>query len=85
MGIDIGKDGDETPTNNNPMSGGPVSNIPKKKPVTEIQTNEPVEIKQPVKQETQQTKLKQLKDLYDQGLITKNIYIERQRIILDGQ
>jgi hypothetical protein len=87
MGNDvrIGKERDETPTNNNPMSGGPVSNVPKKKPITEIQTNDPVEIKQPVKQETQQTKLKQLKDLYDQGLITKNIYIERQRVILDGQ
>jgi hypothetical protein len=87
MGNDvrIGKERDETPINNNPMGGGPTSNIPKKKPLAEIQSNDSAEIKQPVKNLTQQEKLKHLKDLYDQGLITKNIYIERQRVILDGQ
>jgi len=86
MGADtkIGKEKDEAPTNNNPMGGGPVSNTARKQPAAEVQINDVVEVKEPVKKETQQEKLKQVKDLYDKGLITKEIYIERQRKIMDG-
>jgi hypothetical protein len=80
----IGKEKDEAPTNNNPMGGGPVSNTARKQPAAEVQINDVVEVKEPVKKETQQEKLKQVKDLYDKGLITKEIYIERQRKIMDG-
>jgi hypothetical protein len=79
---------DNTPANTNPMGGGPVSTIPDKKEqlqptTTQAQNNDSIETKQVVKQ-TQQEKLKQVKDLYDKGLITKEIYIERQRKILEG-
>jgi len=88
MGTDtlVGTPRDNTPTNTNPIGGGPVSTIPAKKaiiqPAAQAQNNDPIETKQPVKQ-SQQDKLKQAKDLYDKGLITKEIYIERQRKILD--
>jgi hypothetical protein len=42
-----------------------------------------MDTKQPSKQQYQQEKLKQLKDLYEQSLISKEIYLERQRIILE--
>jgi len=86
MGTDsvIGTPRDNTPTNTNPMSGGPVSNVPNKQIETQLPKNIPAEIKEPIKKETQQEKLKQVKDLYDKGLITKEIYIERQRKIMDG-
>ena len=86
MGTDsvIGKPRDNTPTNTNPMGGGPVSNVPNKQIETQLPKNIPAEIKEPIKKETQQEKLKQVKDLYDKGLITKEIYIERQRKIMDG-
>ena len=89
MGADtkIGTPRDNAPTNTNPMGGGPVSTIPvKKEPVqstNQAQNNDPIETKQPVKQ-SQQEKLKQVKDLYDKGLITKEIYVERQRKILES-
>jgi hypothetical protein len=86
MGTDsvIGTPRDNTPTNTNPMGGGPVSNVPNKQIETQLPKNIPAEIKEPIKKETQQEKLKQVKDLYDKGLITKEIYIERQRKIMDG-
>ena len=49
-------------------------------PATQI--SDPVDTKTP--QQSQQEKLKQVKDLYDKGLITKEIYVERQRKILEG-
>ena len=88
MGTDtlIGTPRDNTPTNPNPLSG-PVSTIPTKKepvqPTPQSQNNDPIETKQPLKQ-SQQEKLKQAKDLYDKGLITKEIYVERQRKILES-
>ena len=33
---------------------------------------------------TKEQKLKELKQVHDQGLITENIFIERQRKILEG-
>jgi hypothetical protein len=90
MGSDtvIGTPRDNTPANPNPMGGGPVS-IPAKqdsKPAAvQTQNIDPVEPKQQGKVLTQQEKLKQLKDLYDKGLITKEVYTERQRLILEGK
>jgi hypothetical protein len=88
MGADtkIGTPRDTAPSNPNPMGGGPVSTQAKQesKPVVQNQTVETLELKQQPKPLSQQEKLKQVKDLYDKGLITKEIYIERQRKILES-
>lgn len=89
MGTDtlIGSPRDTTPSNPNPMGGGPVS-LPVKQELrvaTPAQNIDSSEIKQPAKPLTQQDKLKQVKDLYDKGLISKEIYVERQRLILEGK
>jgi hypothetical protein len=88
MGADthIASPKDNTPVNTSPLGGGPVSTdgTKKEQPHQSIQNQDSshVETKQAAKQ-TQQEKLKQVKDLYDKGLITKEIYIERQRKILE--
>lgn len=89
MGTDtlIGTPRDNTPSNPNPMGGGPVSTPLKQeaRSVSPAQAAENTESKQQVKILTQQEKLKQLKDLYDKGLISKDIYVERQRLILEAK
>ena len=90
MGTDtlIGTPRDNTPSNPNPMGGGPVSTPIKqesKPAVVQTQNIESVESKQQVKTLTQQEKLKQIKDLNDKGLISREVYLERQRLILEGK
>lgn len=89
MGTDtlIGTPRDNTPANPNPMGGGPVSTSIKQeaKPVVQNQVVETAESKQQIKALSQQEKLKQVKDLYDKGLISKEVYLERQRLILEGK
>ena len=89
MGTDtlIGTPRDNSPANPNPMSGGPVSTPLKQesKPVVQNQIVETVESKQQTKPLSQQEKLKQVKELYDKGLISKEVYLERQRLILEGK
>lgn len=88
MGADtkIGTPRDNTPSNPNPMGGGPVPTPAKQesKPVVQTQNIKSMDSKQSASPLSQQDRLKQIKDLYDKGLISKEIYIERQRLILEG-
>ena len=89
MGADsvIGAPKDNAAVSTNTMGTGSVTSAPNKQEKIRVgvQTQNPdlSDIKQPSKQQSQQEKLKQLKDLYEQNLITKEVYIERQRIILE--
>ena len=88
MGIDtvIGTPRDAA-TNTNIMGSSPASPTPSKqeknKTKLQVKNYDSVDTKQISNQQSQQEKLKQLKDLYNQNLISKDIYIERQRIILE--
>jgi hypothetical protein len=89
MGTDtvIGTPRDNTPANPNPMGGGPASTPTKqelKPAVVQTQNIDAAEPKQQAQPLSQQEKLKQVKDLYDKGLITKEIYVEKQRKILES-
>jgi len=89
MGIDsvIGTPRDNAVESTNTIGSGPISSTPNKKermkPETQGQNYDSIDTKQSTKKQSQQEKLKQLKDLYEQNLISKEIYIERQRIILE--
>lgn len=89
MGADsvIGTPKDNAAVSTNTIGTSSVTSTPNKqeKIRTEVQgqNSDSADTKQPSKQQFQQEKLKQLKDLYEQNLITKEIYIERQRIILE--
>ena len=89
MGIDsvIGTPRDNAVESTNTIGSGPISSMPNKKegmkPEAQGQKYDSMDTKQSTKKQSQQEKLKQLKDLYEQNLISKEIYIERQRIILE--
>ena len=89
MGIDsvIGTPRDNAVESTNTIGSGPISSTPNKKegmkPEAQGQNYDSMDTKQSTKKQSQQEKLKQLKDLYEQNLISKEIYIERQRIILE--
>ncbi|CAN6133900.1 hypothetical protein MCETRH20_00913 [Methylophilaceae bacterium] len=53
-----------------------------KQPIVEMEKSENLQSKQIENLSLQETKLNELKRLYDKGLISKEIYIERQREIL---
>lgn len=90
MGIDsvIGTPRDNAVESKNTIGSGPISSTPNKKegmkPEVQGQNYDSMDTKQSTKKQSQHEKLKQLKDLYEQNLISKEIYIERQRIILEA-
>lgn len=88
MGIDslIGTSRDNAAESTNTIgsaASAPPIKKEKNKPEEQGQNYDSRDTIQPSKKQSQQEKLKQLKDLYEQNLISKEIYIERQRIILD--
>ena len=88
MGIDslIGTPRDNAAESTNTIgsaASAPPIKKEKNKPEEQGQNYDSRDTIQPSKKQSQQEKLKQLKDLYEQNLISKEIYIERQRIILD--
>jgi len=89
MGINsvIGTQREDVTARTNTIGSGPSISAPRKqekiKPGAQDQNYDSMDTKQPSKQQYKQEKLKQLKDLYEQNLISKEIYLERQRIILE--
>ena len=89
MGIDsvIGAPRDNAVERTNTIGSGPISSSPIKKerikPEAQGQNYDSMDTKQSTKKHSQQEKLKQLKDLFEQNLVSKEVYIERQRIILE--
>jgi len=89
MGINsvIGTQREDVTARTNTIGSGPSIYAPRKqekiKPEAQGQNYDSMGTKNPSKQQYQQEKLKQLKDLYEQNLISKEIYLERQRIILE--
>jgi len=87
MGIDllIGTPRDNAAESTNTIGSGASAPIKKEKikPEAQLRNYDSMDTMQSSKKQSQQEKLKQLKDFYEQNLISKEIYIERQRIILE--